>query len=199
MEVSVDEPALGALRLDNRDGLPDDIAFLRAHYPRGDWRLHTNFGQLADFWLQVHASLRHEGSEVSRLVDAFRDRRIDANQLQRAFVPLLNGFLQHLDQHHRIEDSLYFPKFRLLDERMVVGFDLLEADHTQIHHHLVATVEHARGLLNALSGPGEIARTAADEYADTAQNLLDLLVKHLADEEELVIPAMLQHGERPLT
>jgi hemerythrin-like domain-containing protein len=186
------------LRLGQRTGVSDDIAFLRAHYPREDWRAHANFGQLADFWLHVHATLRQEGSEVARIVDAFRGRRIDRVQLQSAFVPQLNGFLQHLDQHHRIEDVAYFPKFRQLDERLVVGFDLLEADHDLIHQRLVATVEHARGLLSALSTNGDGARRAADIYAGEAQDLLDLLRRHLADEEDLVIPAMLKHGERPL-
>jgi len=29
--------------------------------------------------------------------------------------------------------------------------------------------------------------------------LLKLLVRHLADEEDLIVPAMLHHGERPVT
>jgi iron-sulfur cluster repair protein YtfE (RIC family) len=190
-----DQPT-ASRRLGERQGLSDDIAVLRADFPRGGWRLHTNFGQLSDFWLQVHASLRHEGSEVSRLVDAFRDRQVDGDQFQRAFVPRLNGFLQHLDQHHRIEDSVYFPKFRQLDDRLVIGFELLEADHALIHQRLVATVEHARGLLRALTTADDAARRAADAYAAQAENLLTLLLSHLADEEELVIPAMLKHGER---
>jgi hemerythrin-like domain-containing protein len=194
----MDEPSPAALRLGERKGLPDDIAFLRANYPRGDWRVHANFGQLSELWLHVHGSQRLEGREVSRIVDAFRDRKLDEDQFQRAFVPRLNGFLQHLDQHHWNEDVEFFPKFRQLDERLVVGFDLLEADHGLIHQRILTTVEHARGLLNALSSPGEAARRAADVYAAEAEILLDLLLKHLSDEEELVIPAMLKHGERPL-
>lgn len=189
---------LGSLRLGERAGLSDDVAFLRAQYPREDWRLHANFGQLAGFWLQVHASLRHEGSEVSRIVDSFRDRQIDGHKFQGVFIPRLNGFLQHLDQHHRIEDHAYFPKFRQLDERLIVGFDLLEADHDLIHQRLVAIVSHARGLLNALSTSAENARRAADVYAAEAQSFLGILLHHLADEEELVIPSMLEHGERLL-
>ncbi|MEN2786110.1 hemerythrin domain-containing protein [Sphingomonas qilianensis] len=187
-----------ALVLGARGGLPDDIAFLRAPYPRGGWRAHAGFGQLADFWLQVHASLRHEGGEVARIVDAFREQRIDAAQLQRAFVPGLDGFLQHLDQHHRIEDAAYFPRFRQLDDRLVIGFDLLEGDHQIIHQQLIATVAQARGLISALALPGDDARRAADLYAADAGKLLHLLLQHLADEEELVIPAMLKHGERTL-
>jgi hemerythrin-like domain-containing protein len=194
----MDELLSESLSLGARVGLPDEIAFLRAHYPREDWRSHANFGQLANFWLHVHATLRHEGNEVSRIVDAFRNRQMDERQLQSTFAPRLSGFLQHLDQHHRIEDHAYFPKFRQMDERMVAGFALLEADHDLIHQRLVATVEQARGLLSALSNPGEGARRAADTYAAEAGNFLDLLLRHLADEEELVIPAMLKHGEEPL-
>jgi hemerythrin-like domain-containing protein len=135
---------------------------------------------------------------VLRVVGAFRAREIDGQAFQRAFVPRLNGFLQHLDQHHRIEDHAYFPTFRQLDERMVVGFDLLEADHALIHERLVETVERAKGLLNALATGTEAQSRAAESFAIEAKGLVRLLEQHLSDEEELVIPAMLKHGERPL-
>jgi hemerythrin-like domain-containing protein len=192
------DPYHSAFPLGDRQGLPDDIAVLRAHFPRADWRGHANFGELAAFWLQVHASLRHEGSEVSRIVDEFRHRRIADDQFQRGFVSRLNGFLGHLDQHHRIEDDAYFPRFRQLDDRMVIGFDLLESDHRLIHQRLIAMVEQARGLLTALSASGDDGRRAADGFAVAATRFVTLLEQHLADEEELVIPALLQHGERPL-
>lgn len=185
-----------ALMLGARRGLPDEIALLRAAFPKDAWRGHANFGQLADFWLHVHASLRHEGAEVLRIVDAFRDRRIDAPRFQQGFVAGLNAFLQHLDQHHRIEDHAYFPKFRQLDPRLVAGFDLLEADHALIHDGLVTTVDRARALLQALPG-GDAAR-AVDGYAGQMRGFVDLLLAHLADEEDLVIPAILHHGERAL-
>jgi iron-sulfur cluster repair protein YtfE (RIC family) len=194
----VSESAGEDLRLGDRAGLPDELAFLRGDYPRGGWRAHANFGQLADFWLHIHATLRNEGSEVLRVVEAFRTREIDGPAFQRAFVPRLNGFLQHLDQHHRIEDQAYFPKFRQLDARLVVGFDLLEADHALIHERLVQTVEQARGLLNALATGTEAQSRAAESFSGEVEELVRLLEQHLADEEDLVIPAMLKHGERPL-
>ena len=185
------------LILGERAGLSDDIAMLRPTFPRAGWRGHANFGQLADFWLQIHATLRAEAAEVARIVTAFRDRGGDSQAFGRAFVPALNRFLQHLDQHHNIEDHAYFPKFRALDPRMQAGFDLLDSDHRLIHDQLAATVGKGRALLQSLATPGD-ARRAVDDYAVTQDRLVSLVGAHLGDEEELVIPAILQHGERRL-
>lgn len=187
-----DLPALAT-----RNGISDDIAYLRDRYPKGDWAKHVNFGQLCDFWLHVHHSLRAEGAAVERIIADFREGRLDAQAFPHRFVPALNQFLGHLDGHHRIEDSVYFPKFRALDPRMERGFDLLEADHHAIHDALETTVDSARGLLASLARPHRDAR-AADDHADHATLLTRLLLRHLADEEDLVIPAMLEHGERRL-
>lgn len=102
----MDEVGPGSLALGVRNSLSDDLAYLRSQYPAANWRLHSNFGELANFWLHVHSSLRSEGAEVVGIVDAFRDKSIDRLNLQQAFVPRLNTFLQHLDQHHRIEDHV---------------------------------------------------------------------------------------------
>ena len=186
------------LRLADRRGLSDEIAYLRAAFPKAQWQSHANYGQLADFWLHVHQSLRAHGGQLQQLTHGFRDGRHAVADFQRAFVPGINQFLQHLNAHHQIEDGAYFPKFRALDPRMVAGFDLLEADHHVIHAAIGASVDSARGLLAALSQDTDAQRQATDAYAAASDNLLDLLLRHLADEEDLVIPAMLEHGERRL-
>ena len=56
----------------------------------------------------------------------------------------------------------------------------------------------ARALLQALAQDRDAQRRAAQAYGGAADRLLDLLGRHLADEEDLVIPAMLEHGERSL-
>ncbi len=185
------------LHLPDRDGLSDEIAYLRAAHPKPHWQAHANYGQLADFWLHVHRALRAEGGQLQQITHGFRDGRHSAADFQRAFVPAINQFLQHLNAHHQIEDGAYFPKFRALDPRMVAGFDLLEADHHLIHQAIGASVDSARTLLTALGqSSGAQGETAA--YAAASDRLLDLLLRHLADEEDLVIPAMLEHGERSL-
>jgi len=188
------------LQLATRAGLSDDIACLRAAYPQPQWRSHANFGEMAAFWLSVHDSLRGHGAQLAQATQAFRDGQWPAADFQRFFVPNLNQFLQHLNGHHQIEDSAYFPRFRALDPRMVAGIDLLESDHAVIHDRLLASVDSARLLLQALAGRGgDAQRYAVDAYAAVSGELLTLLVRHLADEEDLVIPAILEHGERSIS
>lgn len=186
-----------ALQLTERTGLSDDIAYLRAAYPAQQWRAHRNYGDLTAFWLQVHASLRAEAQRVAQTTRDFRERdeRPSGEAFQRAFVPRFNHFLQHLTAHHGIEDQAYFPKFRALDPRMASAFDVLESDHHIIHASLDATLGDARTLLRAVSDPGD-PRAALDRYAETSERLFGLLGRHLADEEDIVVPAMLEYGER---
>ena len=188
------------LELAARSGLPDDIAYLRGAYPQPQWKSHANFGEMTAFWLHVHDSLRGHGAQLAEATRAFRDGRWPAGEFQRFFVPNLNQYLQHLNGHHQIEDSAYFPRFRALDPRMVAGFDLLESDHAVVHVRLLATVDSARGLLQALAVADDDARRrAVDAYAAASGDLLALLTRHLADEEDLVIPAILAHSERSIS
>lgn len=179
-----------------RRGLPDEVAYLRAANPREGWRAAPTFGQLADFWLNVHAQLRREGGAVEALTAGLIDGSIARETFAPRFVAALNQHLGHLDMHHGIEDQSYFPKFRALDVRMAAAFDLLEADHAAVHRMLEETVSSARGLLTALAA-GDAPREA-EAFAARSGQLIALLDRHLADEEEIVVPAMLVHGERAL-
>jgi hypothetical protein len=182
----------------SRTGLPDTLAYLRADYPKEGWRQHRNFGALSAFWLQTHEGLRQQGRGLQAGLAVFREGRSDAAAFRRSLAQSLNQFLQHLNNHHQIEDQAYFPKFRALDPRMSAGFDLLEADHELIHGALLASAHSGQMLLDGLANGPDMARRAADAYALDSDRLLALLVRHLADEEDLILPAMLHHGERTI-
>jgi hypothetical protein len=197
--VTSDPAPPADLQLPTRRGLPDDIAYLRAAYPRAQWQGLANYGELAEFWLQIHDSLRTQGGQLKQVTDAFGQGTWPAGaDFPSVFVPRFNQFLGHLSGHHQIEDSAYFPRFRALDPRMGVGLAILEADHSLIHEQIVASVDAARTLLQSLAQGGDAQRRAADAYSGATDQLLDLLGRHLADEEDLVIPGMLEHGGRSL-
>lgn len=187
---------IDSLLLTTRASVPSEIAYLRSRFPVDGWRGHPNYGQLTAFWLHVHETLRVGDAHLQRALEAFRMDPSDPGGFGRRFAPRLAGFHQHLDAHHRIEDQAYFPKFRAIDPRMAMAFDMLESDHAVIHGCIERSLRSAGHLLASLAAGGDPVRLAADAHAHDAGRLSALLLRHLADEEEIVVPAMLEFGER---
>ena len=186
---------LSELALQARSGFPAEIAYLRAAHPRPAWRQHGNFGALAEFWLQVHDRLRSQAADLERATNAFREANLSGADFCRVFVQRFNHFLQHLQGHDQIEDRAYYPRFRCPDTRMLAGFDLLAKDHGAIDNAMVAAVEGANAMLAAVLDGAAANGHAIDAYGVVFERLFTLLIRHLADEEDLLIPALFEYGE----
>jgi len=185
------------LRLANRSQkLPADIAYLLEKYPRETWQGHKNLGQLSQFWLQRHNMFRELGGMLKTLAHDYRETPGTPRHFQQEFAPRLNFFLNQLNGHHQIEDHNYFPVFRALDKRLIIGFDLLEEDHEYIHQELFATAEVAQQFLEALTADFDTQRRAADAYLERSDRLLNWLLRHLDDEEDLFVPVILDRTEQ---
>ncbi len=100
--------------------------------------------------------------------------------------------------HHQIEDFHYFPIFRKAEARLLAGFDVLEADHATLHHDIESTVAAANGLLQSFSGDVGTLKRAADTYATASRTLFKGLKRHLDDEEDLIVPLILDRSEDKL-
>ena len=184
--------------LEVRSGLPDDLRHLVAKYPRDVWQSHANLGAMARFWLQRHDMFRELGTMLTGSVTDYREGRLEAQPFAQFFVPRLQFFLQQLHGHHQIEDAHYFPVFQRAEMRLARGFDLLDADHHVIHDALGANAQAANDFLGRLGQGRDAARYSADAYAGDAERLVRLLTRHLADEEDLIIPLILDRGEDAL-
>ncbi len=114
------------------------------------------------------------------------------------FVPRLQFLLEQLDVHHQIEDYHHFPRLRAADERLARGFDILEQDHHAIHADMAATAQAANAMLHALAGDADTLRRRGDDYAAASGKLIAGLVQHLDDEEDLIVPLVLDRGEEAL-
>ena len=119
-------------------------------------------------------------------------------EFARQLVPRLQFMLDQLNVHHQIEDVHYFPIFRAADARLARGFEVLENDHHYIHADMARTAETANALLRALQASGDTLRRCGDSYADASGVLLKQLVQHLDDEEDLIVPLILDRGEEAL-
>ena len=189
---------IAALALARRSGWPEDLRVLLTRYPREQWDAHANLGGMARFWLSRHAMFRELSATIEDVTVKFRADQLSPADFVRHFVPRLQFMLNQLDVHHQIEDMHYFPIFQAADARLSRGFDVLEGDHHHIHADMARTAETASALLQALRGSADRLRRCGDDYADASGVLVKGLIRHLDDEEDLIVPLILDRGEEAL-
>jgi hemerythrin-like domain-containing protein len=199
--MSIETPSAadsGILALASRSGWPEDLRVLLAKYPREQWQGHANLGEMARFWLSRHDMFRELAGMIRAIEAEFREGRLPPADFPGQFVPRLQFLLSQLEAHHQIEDHHFFPIFRAADERLARGFDVLESDHHAIHGDMARVAETANGLLRALQGSADTMRARGDDYAAASGALLKGLIRHLDDEEDLIVPLILERGEQAL-
>ena len=129
---------------------------------------------------------------------AISDGRASAEDYRAWFPPRLQFLLQQLNAHHQIEDLHYFPVFQTAEARLAHGFEVLESDHHAIHDSIATTVDAANAFLRTPVNEPDPFRAAGDAYVVTGDELLRLLTQHLRDEEDLIIPLILDRTEAAL-
>jgi hemerythrin-like domain-containing protein len=184
--------------LGTRTGLPEDLRYLLARYPREIWQSHANIQGMAGMWLERHDFFRATAGLLTGAIADYREGRTAAAEFARFFAPRLDFFLGHLEGHHHVEDAYYFPVFAAAENRLKRGFDILDTDHHAIHVALERNADAAGAFLRALEEDTDRQRFAADDYADENARLVAMLTRHLGDEEDLIIPLILDRGDRAL-
>jgi iron-sulfur cluster repair protein YtfE (RIC family) len=182
--------------LNERTGWPAELRILLERYPREVWSGHANLGQTAGFWLRRHDMFRELGASLQGATSALKEGTVAPAEFRGWFVPRLQFFLTELNAHHHVEDHSYFPLFRAAEPRLVRGFEVLEGDHEHIHEHLGEVAGAANQLLASLDADG-LQRTV-HHYAGVSKALLVGLLNHLRDEEDLIIPLILDRTEEKL-
>jgi iron-sulfur cluster repair protein YtfE (RIC family) len=199
--MTIESPStadIQALALARRSGWPEDLRVLVERFPREQWQGHANLGEMARFWLSRHDMFRELAMMIASIEAQFREGALSPAEFPRQLVPRLQFLLSQLNVHHQIEDLHYFPIFRAAESRLVRGFDVLEGDHHAIHADMVATAETANALLRALAGEPQALRRCGDDYTAASGALLKGLIRHLDDEEDLIVPLILDRGEEAL-
>lgn len=189
---------LAPLDLDRRTGWPADLRVLLDRYPRETWPGHPNLGALCRFWLERHAMFRELSQALAQGAEALREGRVEAAAFQPWFAPRMRFFLQQLHHHHLVEDHDYFPLFMAAEQRLVRGFEVLEADHGVIDAAIHELAAASDGLLAALRDPSADLARATAGLGSLLPGFLGQLDRHLADEEDLIIPLLLERSEAGL-
>jgi iron-sulfur cluster repair protein YtfE (RIC family) len=187
-----------SLDLDSRTGWPADLRRRLDRHPRETWPGHTNLGALSRFWLERHAMFRELAQALHQATGELCEGRLDAGAFQPWFAPRMQFFLQQLHHHHLIEDHNYFPVFLAADSALARGFAVLEADHGTIDRAIRELALASNGLLAALRSPPADLPGATAGLTAALPAFLVRLERHLADEEDLVIPLILERSEAGL-
>ncbi len=177
---------------DRRGGWSKQLSFLLERHPRSTWP--ARHSATVEFWLGVHERLRRDCAGLEAAGD---EQASTPARLAIIAAPRLHGLVAAMHGHHQVEDFQYFPAFRRAEPRLARGFDLLERDHAKMR----GTVDTALAALAELHSAAERSRAAttlalaAERYSGAAVALCRSLLQHLRDEEDLVVPLLIERGD----
>lgn len=178
-----------------RRSWPPEVKALLERHPRDTWAGAGSPAAL--FWLDVHESFRRQCAALRAATDAYRSGATGAHAYAVLVAPQMRALLAHVAGHHQIEDFHYFPLFRSADPRIVSGFDILEQDHHELEAVIGTTLAALDSLVAAVHSGAEHSsaqRAAAERYIDSSERLCGQLLRHLEDEEELIIPLLIERA-----
>ena len=158
-------------------------------WPPERWSEHPAHAGLASHWQDIHRAMLHNLGIVERgLRTLAEDRLPDAERLRLAgeIAPVARHAVDHLHGHHRLEDQGMFPQLLRVAPSLARPLNLLEADHIVLNAVLVP-FERALGSLPDASAPA----SAWDVVATAGERVAKVARRHIQDEEEIVIPAVL--------
>ncbi|WP_254919106.1 hemerythrin domain-containing protein [Oceanicola sp. 22II-s10i] len=179
-----------------RQGLPDEMQFLLRAHPRETWPDHPNFARSVQNWMGAHATFRTLASYVTEDTARFLDKEIDERTYAHTLAKYGHILIRNLHGHHTWEDRTFFPELGAAEGRLQRGLDILEADHEALDATLDSFARGANRVVQlAQLSPVDVAREVPGVEKDAA-TIAALLDRHLADEEDLVVPIILEHRLR---
>ncbi len=182
------------LALADRKQLPDALRVLLKDFPRDAWAGHPNYSELIAFWLDRHLMFRRLMERLSLDAMSALDHAIEADDYRRSLAHAGGMLLRELHGHHQIEDRHYFPVMMALDQRVQAGFELLDKDHHDIDGLLGGFADSANVVLSVPSSDKNAFRDAVAGFRHQLLAFDPLLLRHLVDEEELVVPLLLKYA-----
>ena len=172
-----------------REGLPPGLDELLLRHPRNRWREDPNYGPLTEFWLEKHLGFRRMLDMLTERTQGALDGSVDPAEHAAVLSRIGGMFLQHMHGHHSIEDEVYFPKMVRAAPKLERGFDILDRDHLRLHEELDLFAAEANAVLQ---GGGRDALGTLEGGLGRLGGFLD---RHLTDEEDLIVPVILEVGE----
>ena len=165
-------------------------------HPRATWSSRET--PAIEFWLGVHNGFRRDTVALTALGQDFLDRRLRASELAVIAGARLRDLVALLRGHHEVEDDHYFPILRESHPDLGKGFDLLARDHVTLAQDVRAALAALGELTASAQAPSgatpDAAQLAGGRFVSHSERLYRGLLRHLDDEEDLVIPVLIDSG-----
>ena len=167
---------------------------------RDQWPQHHRFAGEAEFWMQVHRALLGATAELPQRCASLMLTVDDPAVRKKSLTGLsqLGGqLIHHAHTHHHVEDHHFFPVFQRAFPALNHHLELLDGDHKILTESLDQLELCLREV--SLVKNYEDSKTAKSKCQYSCEQLLaaskrvdKLFSRHIADEEEICIPAILQ-------
>ncbi len=182
--------------ISQRQALPSDMGLLLSDYPREAWPDHPNFAASIRNWMGAHSMFRQLG-EVNRTeTEAYLDGNRAADDFAGRLSVYGNLLVRNLHGHHGWEDRAFFPELAAADPRFEHGLEMLEGDHEALDDVLERFTQTGNRVVKLIQLDEAQARDEAGRLHDLTGEIEGFLARHLADEEDLVVPIILHHKLR---
>lgn len=172
-----------------RAGLDASLRAELIELPRESWRTHANYAGQAEHWQQIHGAMLANSGHVTHALAAIAEGRIGQAQMPELTARIREvaaHFTGHAHHHHRLEERQIFPAFVRARPALARPLALLDADHLVLDASIRAFERALRDF------PGNTAPASAfDRLAETSGQVDRIMQRHIADEEEIVIPTVL--------
>lgn len=176
--------------IEQRPGLTGELRKLLFDTPKSEWGGHPNYWRGAEMWQAIHRSLLSESGAFAHGLEQLADMprgEMESGLLLNEMRHLGAHLIGHAHVHHHVEDDHYFPRFKEVFPQLARPVDLLDCDHRVLEETLDAVERHIRALSTENADRDRVGAALAD-----AKKLDRILHRHLEDEEDTVIPALLK-------
>ena len=165
---------------------------LLADYSRDSWRAHAHFSRCdIDSWMGAHRSFKRVASLLQKQTELCLDNAISENHLIQTLNHYGTSLVGSLHGHHSWEDSFLFPDLMKKESRIQHGLDKLESDHIELDKILNQFINSINDAIQTLKTSETVSRGDVGKMQQHAEALGNLLARHLSDEEDLIVPVVL--------
>ncbi|MCK8464241.1 hemerythrin domain-containing protein [Aliiroseovarius sp. S1339] len=172
------------------------MRLLLRDYPRDAWPDHPNFAASIQNWMGAHIMFGQLAELVRANAEGYLDKQIAPEDHARRLSQYGNLLVRNLHGHHNWEDRSFFPELSSADARFDSGLDTLETDHVVLDDLLDQFTRKANRVVTLTQLDEAQAREEAHAVRDMTAVLQGFLLRHLSDEEDLVVPILLHHKMR---